>query len=239
MAALPPRSQLGIGLALGLIAAGGPAAASEMKFRNAQVEPLSFTKMAGWQDDDHAAAFGAYLKSCSAILQGSKAKRAARPVYGGLYNACGKAATLAAAAGTVDRAQARKFFEDNFKPVRILPAVHTYGYYTGADGFYTGYYEAEVAGSRVKTEDYNVPLYRVPAKLAGKQSRVFSQYDRTEIERGALAGKGLEICWIKTRSMPSSRRSRAPRASSSMTANCCGLITSPATASPTRRLAGF
>ena len=82
--------------------------------------------------------------------------------------------------------------------MRILPAVHTYGYYTGADGFYTGYYEAEVAGSRVKTEDYNVPIYRVPAKLAGKKSRVFSQYDRTEIERGALAGKGLEICWIKS-----------------------------------------
>ena len=48
--------------------------------------------------------------------------------------------------------------------MRILPAVHTYGYYTGADGFYTGYYEAEVAGSRVKTDEYNVPLYRVPAK---------------------------------------------------------------------------
>lgn len=202
MAALPPRSQIGAGLlssslALCLIAAvGRPAAAHEMKFRNAQVEPLAFAKMDGWKDDDHAAAFDAFLKSCSAILRGGKAMRAARPVYGGLYNACGKAATLAV--GTVDRAQARKFFEDNFKPVRILPAVHTYGYYTGADGFYTGYYEAEVAGSRVKTEDYNVPIYRVPAKLAGKKSRVFSQYDRTEIERGALAGKGLEICWIKS-----------------------------------------
>ena len=152
--------------------------------------------MDGWQDDDHAAAFDAFLKSCSAILQGSKAMRAARPVYGGLYNACVKAATLAAA-GTVDRAQARKFFEDNFKPVRILPAVHTYGYYTGADGFYTGYYEAEVTGSRVKTKDFNVPLYKVPAKLAGKKSKVFAQYDRKEIEDGALAGKGLEICWIK------------------------------------------
>ena len=122
--------------------------------------------------------------------------RKARPVYGGLYNACEKAAKLAAG-GTVDRAQARKFFEDNFKPVRILPEVHTYGYYTGADGFYTGYYEAEVAGSRVKTEEYNVPLYGVPAKVAGKKSTVFAQYDRTEIEKGALAGKGLEICWIK------------------------------------------
>ncbi len=198
MAALPPRSQIGAGLALCMIAAAcRPAVAHEMKFRHAQVEPASFAKLDGWKDDDHAAAFAAYLKSCSAILQGSKAMRAARPVYGGLYNACEKAATLAAG-GTIDRAQARKFFEDNFKPVRILPAVHTYGYYTGADGFYTGYYEAEVAGSRVKTADYSIPLYRVPARLAGKKSRVFSQYDRTEIERGVLAGKGLEICWIKS-----------------------------------------
>ena len=37
----------------------------------------------------------------------------------------------------------------------------------------------------------------MPANLAGKKSTVFSQYDRTEIEKGALAGKGLEICWIK------------------------------------------
>ena len=33
--------------------------------------------------------------------------------------------------------------------MRILPEVHTYGYYTGADGFFTGYYETEVDGSRV------------------------------------------------------------------------------------------
>ena len=26
---------------------------------------------------------------------------------------------------------------------------------------------------------------------------MFAQYDRTDIEKGALAGKGLEICWIK------------------------------------------
>ena len=196
MAALPPRSQIGLGLALCLAAASGPAAAHGMKFRNAQVEPLSFAKLDGWKNDDQAAAFQTYMKSCGAILQGTRAVRAARPVYGGLYKACEKAAALAAA-GSVDRAQARKFFEDNFKPVRILPEVHTYGYYTGADGFYTGYYEAEVAGSRVKTKDYNVPFYGVPAKIAGKKSTVFSQYNRTEIEKGVLAGKGLELCWVK------------------------------------------
>ena len=134
------------------------------------------------------------MKSCGAILQGTKAMRKARPVYGGLYNAC---ASGAAAAGGVDTERARKFFEDNFKPVRILPEMHTYGFYTGADGFYTGYYEGEIAGSRVKTKDFNVPLYKVPAKFAGKRSTVFAQYDRKAIEDGALAGKGLEICWVK------------------------------------------
>ncbi|MGH6727516.1 MAG: murein transglycosylase A [Pseudolabrys sp.] len=196
MAVAPPRARIGVGLALCLIALGAPAAAHSMKFRHAQVEPLAFNKLEGWSEDDQAAAFAAYLKSCSAILQGTRAMRAARPVYGGLYNACEKAAKLAAG-GTLDRAQARKFFEDNFKPVRILPEMHSYGYYTGADGFFTGYYETEVTGSRVKTEDYDVPLYGVPARLAGKKSRVFAQFDRTDIEKGALAGKGLEICWIK------------------------------------------
>jgi membrane-bound lytic murein transglycosylase A len=197
MAALPPRSRIGVGLALCLIAAAGkPAAAHELKFRNAQVEPLAFAKMDGWQDDDHAAAFTAFLKSCSAILQGSRAMRAARPIYGGLYNACERATTLAAA-GMVERAPARKFFEDNFKPVRILPPAQSYGFYTGADGFYTGYYEAEFTGSRYPSDEYKIPLYSPPKHLVGKMSKIFSQYDRREIEDGAIAGKGLEICYVK------------------------------------------
>jgi membrane-bound lytic murein transglycosylase A len=187
------NAQIGIGVALWLIAAATPAASYEMKFRHAQVEPLSFAKLDGWKSDDLAAAFQAYLKSCSAILQGSKAMRAARPVYGGLYRACENASK----AGPLDREQARVFFENNFTPVRILPELHTYGYYTGADGFYTGYYETEVAGSRVRTEEYNVPLYKVPAGVAGKKSTVFAQFDRKEIESGALKGRGLEICWVK------------------------------------------
>jgi len=192
MAASPSRAQ--IGLALGLIAAAcGAASAHEMRFRNAQVEPLSFAALDGWKDDDHAAAFQTFLKSCSAILQGTRAIRKGRPTYGGLFKVCERASAL----GPLDRDKARAFFEANFKPVRILPEVHSYGYYTGADGFYTGYYEAEVSGSRVKTADYSVPLYGVPAKLAGKRTRVFTRYDRSEIDHGVLDGKGLEICWIR------------------------------------------
>lgn len=185
------------GLALFLIAAAMPSVPVDaMQIRHAQTEPLEFSAMPGWKDDDHAAAFDTFLNSCNAIQHGTKAMRKARPVYGGLYNACAKAIPLAAG-GKVDTQTARAFFEDNFKPVRILPPMHTYGYYTGADGFYTGYYEPEVLGSRVKTDEYTVPLYGVPAKVAGKKSRVFSQYDRVDIEKGALAGKDLEICWVK------------------------------------------
>jgi membrane-bound lytic murein transglycosylase A len=194
---MPPSSFRSLGVVVfGFSLIAGAGQAHGLKFRNAKVEPLAFTALDGWNKDNHAVAFEAFMNSCGAILNGTKAMREARPVYGGLYNACEKAMALAAG-GNVDSAQARKFFEDNFKPVRILPAMHTYGFYTGADGFYTGYYEAEIPGSREKTEEFNVPLYGVPKKIAGTKSKVFSQYDRHEIERGALAGKGLEICWIK------------------------------------------
>ncbi len=196
---MPPRRfrrLVGFSFSLCLAAAATSAMAQPLKMRDAEIIPLAFDTLSGWRDDDQAMAFEAYLKSCRAILNGSKAQRKARPVFGGLYDVCERATALAAG-GPVDTLAARKFFEDNFKPVRIKPPERTYGYYTGADGFYTGYYEPEVIGSRVKTDEYSVPIYGVPASVAGKKSRHFVQYDRVDIEKGALAGKGLEICWIK------------------------------------------
>ncbi len=178
------RKILAYGLALGLVAAAFPASA--MKLRNAAVEPLTFADLNGWRDDDHARAFKAFLKSCGAILNGSKALRRARPVYNGLYEVCERAV----AAGSLDRDQARDFFEANFNPVRLMPIGQT-------EGFFTGYYETEYDGSLVKTAQYNVPLYRVPKRLSGHRSTVFGQFSRSEIEDGALKGKGLEICYVK------------------------------------------
>ncbi len=199
------RSALRFGLALGVIAAAGaPAVARHksthhhvvhhgLRLPHASTETLNFEQLAGWKDDDQAAAFGAFMKSCDAILQGSKARRRARAMYDGLYRVCARAE----AAGSLNREQARAFFEANFKPVRILPQIHTYGFYTGADGFYTGYYEATIKGSRHKNDEYDVPIYRPPAKLIGRRSVIFRHLDRGEIENGALKGRGLEICYVK------------------------------------------
>ena len=156
-----------------------------LRLPNAQVEPLDFAAMPGWVDDDHAVAFDAYLKSCGAILQANHVMRAGRPFLGALFNACEQAR----AAGKLDRDQARVFFEANFKPVRVAPSGQS-------EGFFTGYYEAEVTGSREPTADYSVPLYKIPAKFLGR-SKVFGGFDRSAIEDGALAGKHLEICWVK------------------------------------------
>jgi len=189
---------IAVGIAIGS-AISAPASARElsMKLRHAHVEPLSFADLKGWADDDHAAAFAAFRKSCNAIVNGGTPSRAARPMYGGLYRVCAQAAEL----GALDNAKSRDFFETHFKPMRVARAGEP-------DGFFTGYYETEAEGSPVKTAEFNIPIYRRPSNLisghgrhAGAFMRVGKKlvrfHDRAAIEDGALAGKGLEICWIK------------------------------------------
>ena len=112
-----------------------PALATSVHLRNARAEAVSFADLAGWKDDDQKAAFDTFLKSCSAILNGTRAMRAARPFYGALFKVCERAVS----AGELDRDRARAFFEDNFKPMRVTPAGQT-------QGFFTGYYGTEVDG---------------------------------------------------------------------------------------------
>lgn len=162
-------------------------AGGALNLRNAHVESLSFAALDGWKDDDHAAAFDTFLKSCRAILNAGKGVRTVRPFLGALFKVCERAA----AAGQLDRGHARAFFEDNFKPARVMPAGQ-------AEGFFTGYYETEVDGSRFPSDEYKIPIYAAPAETVRKhQSKVFSDLDRTSIEDGALAGKDLEICYVK------------------------------------------
>src|SRR5689334_3997763 len=41
-----------------------------MHLKNAHVVPLAFSDLRGWSEDDHGAAYGAFLKSCNAIVNG-------------------------------------------------------------------------------------------------------------------------------------------------------------------------
>src|SRR5215468_2564135 len=181
------RSFCAFGLFLSLIVTAG-VPASALNLRGARVETLSFSTLDGWKDDDHAAAFDTFLKSCRAILNGKRAMRSARPFYGALFKTCERAVT----AGELDRDHARAFFENNLKPIRVTPAGQP-------GGFFTGYYETEVDGSRFPSDEYVVPIYAAPADAVKRhESKVFANLDRTKIEEGALAGKDLEICYVKS-----------------------------------------
>lgn len=170
-----------------ILAAMSLSPANAVTLPKAAVEPIEFSALTGWEDDDHAAAYATFLKSCDAIRHGTPKMRKAKPIYGGLYNACIKAIAL----GRLDRDKARGFFEEEFKAYRVAAAGQR-------DGFFTGYYEPEVMGSLKRTDEYSVPIYTAPlAAIKAKLSKVFGHLDRTKIEEGALDGKGLEICWVK------------------------------------------
>jgi membrane-bound lytic murein transglycosylase A len=177
-----------------------------------QYVPVAWADIAGWRDDDQLEAFKAFRVSCNPISAQRKSltdpKLADSKALGtSLRDPC----LAAKHADVSDGVKARKFFEDNFLPLRISRLGE-------ADGFVTGYYEPVVDGSRVKTDVYTVPVYRRPSNLFVRGYRqdspslpnggdVFRKigrrklvpyYDRAQIEDGAIAGRGLEICWLKS-----------------------------------------
>lgn len=186
---MPPRAgaiaALGF-LAIVALSPGRPAlAASEYKIPNADLTPLDFAALEGWAGDDHLAAFRAFMKSCKPIAANGASATSGGLVQRALADLCRRAVQLASPAA----ATARAFFEQNFRPVRVTRSGET-------AGFYTGYYETEYDGSRQRGGEYQVPVYSVP-RDAALRARVLSM-GRNDIEDGALAGKGLEICWLKS-----------------------------------------
>lgn len=157
-------------------------------------QPIAFTDIEGWADDDQSGAFQALLRSCKR----TKAERAAQP--------CADALTLAAK-GAVSRDQARAFFEANYTAYRVLNAV--------APGKVTGYYEPEIDGSRTKSDKFSVPVYarpddldqRAPDLMRAQNNDMVTAtrktpdgdqpyFTRQQIEEGALKGKKLEILYL-------------------------------------------
>src|SRR4051812_10422841 len=130
---------------------GKPNPPGPIRFPDTRFEPVAWSEIDGWTADDHAAAFATFLASCRPLIGSAKTSRDTRPVHPALVEICRKAR----AAGVLASEAARKFFEDNFRPVRISRIED-------ANGFLTGYYEPIVDGSRVLTDDFKVPLYGRP-----------------------------------------------------------------------------
>lgn len=172
-----------------------------------QYAPTTWDALDGWRDDDHLAAFAAFRKSCVAILAARQPSPTSKAIGDSLRAPCRAAKGL----HVKNDQAARRFFEQHFRPLWISRLGEE-------AGFVTGYYEPIIDGSRTRTDVYTVPVYRRPSNLfvrGFKQSatglpnggevfrkigrrKLVPYYDRAAIEDGAIAGRGLEICWLKS-----------------------------------------
>jgi membrane-bound lytic murein transglycosylase A len=183
-----------------------PRLAWPLEISGSQYAPVAWADIAGWREDDHLQAYKAFRISCRPISAQRTPPADPKALGISLRDPC----RAARAADISDGAKAKAFFEEHFLPLRISRLGED-------EGFVTGYYEPVIDGSRTQTDVYTVPVYRRPSNLfvrgftqssAGlpNKGQVFRKigrrklvpyYDRAEIEDGAIAGRGLEICWLK------------------------------------------
>jgi membrane-bound lytic murein transglycosylase A len=187
-----------------------PKLALPLQINGSQYLPLAWADIPGWNDDDQLAAYRTFRASCQPIAAQhdlpSNLKADPKALGVSLRDPC----RAARATEISDGAKARGFFEEHFTPLKISRLGE-------GDGFVTGYYEPVLEGSRTPTDVYSVPVYRRPSNLFVRgfrqsspdlpnKGQVFRKigrrklvpyYDRGEIEDGAIAGRGLEICWLK------------------------------------------
>ncbi len=168
---------------------------------------VPFSDLAGWEEDDPRALFPG-MRACLEHILKVKPYRT-----GSLGLTAGDLATFFEKAGDSpsDAASARAFFETHCIPFLIARQ-------DGRRGFVTAFYEPEVEVSETSDETWHHPFYYRPPDLidldaANRPSGMDSGYmfarqtgagitpypDRGEIDRGFLAGRGLEIAFARSK----------------------------------------
>ena len=175
----------------------------------AVLSPVGFDGLPGWNSDRHAEALPALLRSCAKFLKMPSDKDLGARIPGAtvadIQPACRAAQSLPVGHDLAVRA----YFEQWFQPWAVSNNDK-------ADGLFTGYYEIELQGSITPDTDYNVPVYRKPPDhvtvnlgdfdpaLSGRtvvgrvdHGRLKPYFARGDIQNGVLAGKGMELVWLK------------------------------------------
>jgi membrane-bound lytic murein transglycosylase A len=169
---------------------------------DADLWAADFNGLAGWAAHEHAEALLVFKRSCPEILNLTASDwRSGR--FGGSLSAWQNLARTAA-----DAEDARTFFETHFRVFRVYDRQRP-------EGLFTGYFEPEADGSRSPNNGFTVPVYRRPDDLVSfpvdvrrefglsygryTSGKPVPYFTRREIEQGALAGRGLEILWLRDR----------------------------------------
>jgi membrane-bound lytic murein transglycosylase A len=176
------------------------------------LKPLEFIDLPGWRKGHQAGALVALRRSCAKSVKASRPSQWPNDV---LPADTTKLCAAAQALGPLDDTdakndQARAFFQTWFQAYRAANHDKT-------DGLFTGYFEAELKGSRTPHPDYPTALYGMPTdhvrvdladfsdkpdpalkfqRIIGRvdKGKLKPYFDRAAIDAGALAGQ--ELFWV-------------------------------------------
>lgn len=173
------------------------------------LSPVGFEDLPGWNADRHAEVLPALLRSCAIFLKQPPGEALGARIPGAsaadVQPACRAAQSLPAGHDLATRS----FFEQWFQPWAVSNNDK-------AEGLFTGYFEIELQGAIARDEIYNVPVYRKPPdhvtvdlgefdpELSGRSvvgrvdgGKLMPYFARGDIQSGVLAGKGIELVWLK------------------------------------------
>ncbi len=141
----------------------------------AVIKKVSFDDLPNWENDDLNALWPAWQKSCEVIQKRSpQVDLGADPQWGKVSDWQSECEASKAFA-----ANPRGFFETRFTPLSI----------TSSTSLFTGYYEASLAGSPVKTMRYQTPIYGIPSDFVTANLVDFSdKYDGKTVLKGRVKG---------------------------------------------------
>ena len=181
-------------------------APKQESIKSFRTELVGFSALPGWRNDNQAAALPALRASCRKLVK-RQAGAAVGTDWIGLSGGDWRGPCQALPADSTSAGTVRAYFQEWFRPYKVSGAE-------GSEGLFTGYFEAELTGSRRRQNASQVPLYTVPrdhvtadlgqfdGKLKGKRivgrvvgRKLVPYYKRGRIDYGALEGQGSELVW--------------------------------------------
>lgn len=160
----------------------------------AVMRPAAWADLPDWREDNPALAWEAFLAGCGTLRNREHWR-----------DICAVALQIE----KPDRDAARRFFELNFTPYRLITPEGN------GEGLVTGYYEPLLRGSRRPSRHYRYPVHGVPEdllvvdlaelypelkgmRLRGRLDgrRIVPYYDRAQIADGKAAVRGKELVWV-------------------------------------------
>lgn len=169
-----------------------------------------FAQLPGWKTTKVSKSLLAFQISCQTFIKQDPEQPAGSEHLNLKAKDWQPACRAALAIKPITEPAARDFFQKWFTPVE-------FNNNKPLRGLFTGYYMATLHGSRVKTEEYNVPIYGLPSnmvtinlglfdpdyknrrlvgRLSGKQ--LVPYYTRVEINKGAIDKEAPVLVWVNS-----------------------------------------